>query len=151
MDRQLLKWILPQVERYAGPNPKDGSLASVKGLLQQTDADLAKLAAYAQATSAPSSFHPSLETSFTTSAMAQANEFDAAFSERVFDILSNIHMFNEIRDNGLFYDRLTFKPGLGDENYNRVLQNADMAQEQLSKRARIIIDKITALVEQTSK
>ncbi len=83
--------------------------------------------------------------------MAQANEFDAAFSERVLDILSNIHMFNEIRDNGLFYQRLTFESGLGDANYIKVLQNADMAEHELSKRARIIIDKITALEEQLGK
>lgn len=83
--------------------------------------------------------------------MAQANEFDAAFSERVLDILSNIHIFNEIRDNGLFYQRLTFDSGLGEANHNTVLQNADMAQHQLSKRARIIIDKITALEEQMSR
>jgi hypothetical protein len=151
MDRELLGWLLAQVKRYSGPNPKDGLLASIKGLLQQTDADLAQFAAHEQAASAPSLFYPSLEASFTASAMAQANEFDPVFSERVLDILSNIHMFNEIRDNGLFYQRLTFEPGLGDANYRTVLQNADMAQHRLSQHARIIIDKITALEEQMSK
>lgn len=151
MDRNLLEWMQTQIDKYAGPNPKDGVLASVKGLLLQTDADLGKFAALEKATSATGLFQLSVETPYASTAILQADYLDSLFSQRVLDILAHIRMFNEIRENLLFYQRLTFESRLGDENYKTVLQNAVVTEDQLSERARIVIEKISALEEQFKK
>jgi hypothetical protein len=53
LNRQLLEWMLPKIQEYAGPNPKDGLLAGVAGLLGRSDADLGKAAARSCAPSKP--------------------------------------------------------------------------------------------------
>ena len=144
LDRQLLEWMHPHVQRYAGPNPSEGILAGVKGLLTQSDAELAQLAAYLQA-NAPPRFWPREEPSYTTAAVAKAHELDPDYAVRVLDILSHIRMLNDARENGLYYTRLTFVPGITPGNHANAVQNADGADDQMAKRARIIVDKVTAL------
>jgi hypothetical protein len=57
-------------------------------------------------------------------------------------------MLNDARENGLFHTRLTFTPGLTAANHERVRQGVDNAEIMMARRARIIIDKITALEDQ---
>jgi len=143
-DRKLLEWMQPQVERYAGPNPSEGFLAAVAGLLKASDAELAQLAAHLQATTPPK-FLPKQEASYTTAVISQAHEFEPDYAVRVLDILAHLRMLDEARENGLYYHRLTFAGGLTSENHAKAVQNVDLTEDQLSLRARIIVDKITAL------
>src|SRR6266851_114940 len=126
VNRELLEWMLPQIQRYAGPNPRDSLLASVGGLLQATDADLAKLAAYEQAHTPPQ-FLPQQEASYATAVATEAHDFDPDYAVRLLDILSHIRMFNDTRESCLFYTRLTFTPGMTDENHRTLIQNVDAA------------------------
>ena len=144
IDRQLLEWMHPHVQRYAGPNPSEGILSGVEGLLTQSDEELAKLAAYMQANTPPQ-FWPREEPGYTAAAVAEAHQMDPDYAVRVLDILSHIRMLNDGRENGLYYTRLTFAAGITEENHAKAVQNADRADDQMAKRARIIVDKITAL------
>jgi len=144
LNREVLEWMKPQIQKYAGPNPKDGMLAGVTGLLGQSDQELSKLAVHLQQT-IPSHFRPREEASYTAGAIGQLEKFDSAYTVRVLDILAHIRMLNDDRENGLYYARLTFEPGLSAENHGKAVANAAQAEEQAAKRARIIVDKITAL------
>ena len=149
LSRQLLEWMHPQVQRYAGPNPSEGFLAGVAGLLARSDAELAQLAAY-EKVNTPPQFWPREEASYAMAAAAQAHDLEPDYTVRLLDILSHLRMFNEVRENGIYYSRLTFAPGplcLTPENHAKAVQNADAADEQIARRARIIVDRITALEE----
>lgn len=146
LNRQLLEWIQQQIQRYVGPNPSEKVLAAVGELLKKSDPELAAFAAYEKANTPPS-FFPREEASYATAAVAQVHEFAPEYAVRLLDILSHVRMFNEARENGLYYFRLTFAPGVTTENWTKAVQNVDATDEQLARRARIIVDKITALEE----
>lgn len=146
LNREVLEWMRPQVERYAGPNPKEGFLSGVSGLLKRSDAELAQWSASEKANT-PSQFYPREEAPYTASVAGQAHDFEPDYAVRLLDILSHLRMYNESRENGLHYTRLTFAPGITDENHARAVGNADAAEDQMSRRARIIVNKITALEE----
>jgi len=148
LNREVLEWMKPQIQKYAGPNPKDGMLAGVTGLLAQSDQELSKLlAVHLQQTIPPHSMPlmPREEASYTAGAIGQLEKFDSAYAVRVLDILAHIRILNDARENGLYYARLTYEPGLSPENYGKAVANVAQADEQVAKRARIIVDKITAL------
>ena len=67
------------------------------------------------------------------------------YAVRVLDILSHLHMLNETRDNGIYYDRLTFASGLTQGNYDNLVRNAKASEIHIARRARVIVDKITEL------
>lgn len=146
LNRNLLEWMRPQIERYEGPNPKGGLLAGVSGLLSRTDAELAQFAAHLQKTTPPQ-FVPREDAPYTTVAVAQLHEHDPEYAVRALDVLSHIRMLNESRENELYYSRLTFAPGLTTENHEKAMWNASQAEQQMARRARIIVDKITELEE----
>lgn len=145
LNREVLEWLRPQVERYAGPHPKDGLLGGVSGLLKGSDAELARAAAHGASLSPQ--FYPSQEAPYSEAAAAQAHGFDPDYAVRVLDVLSHLRMYNETREQEVHYSRLTFAPGITPENYERAVRNAVQAEDQLSRRARIIVDKITKLEE----
>jgi hypothetical protein len=144
LNRELLEWMYPLVKRYEGPNPNDQFLAAVEGLLKSSDEELAKLAAYQKKTMQPQ-FWPGEEASYATASASQIHDFDPKYAVRLLDILSHLRMFNEARERWEYYFQLTFVPGLTSENYARTMQNVNATDEQITKRARIIVDKITDL------
>jgi len=144
LNRKTLEWMLPLIQRYAGPNPKDELLAGVEGLLRSSDAELAQLAEHLQKTTPPS-FIPHQEVSYTTTAVGQLHDQDPEYAARILDILSHIRMFNDARENGLYYLRLTFAPGLTDANHQKAIANVLQTEAQLAKRARIIVEKISSV------
>lgn len=146
VNRELLEWMLPLVQRYAGPNPKEGVLAGVAGLLKRSDEELAALAAHEKATTPPQ-FWPREEAPYTSIAAAQAHDLEPEYAVRLLDVLSHIRMLEDLRENQMYYSRLTFAPGITDENHEKAVRNADAAEEQRGKRARIIITKISKLLE----
>ena len=146
LDRELLEWMHPQIQRYAGPNPKDGMLAGVTGLLHSSDAEILQVARQLQATTPPP-FIPAEEARYTASVVGQLHDLDPEYAVRVIDVLSHLRMLNDAREDGLYYHRLTFTPGLTEENHETAIANVDRGQKQMAKRARIVIDKITALEE----
>jgi len=146
LNREVLEWLRPHVERYAGPNPRDGLLAGVSGLLNRPDAELAQMTAYKRATSSPK-FYPREDAPYTEAVVAQAHDFKPEYAVLVMDVLAHLRMYNEVRENELHYTRLTFVPGITEENHALAVGNAEQSEDQLSRRARIIVDKITQLEE----
>jgi hypothetical protein len=144
-DRKLLEWMLPLIQKYEGPNPKEGISAGITGLLKNSDTEIAHFAAVQRAKTSSSYFYPRIEASYTASALSHAHDFDPDYALRVLDILSHIQMFNDTRDSYVFYEHLTFTPGLTPENYRNAVKNAEEARLHLSQRARIIVDKFNAL------
>ena len=142
--RPLLEWIRPQIEQYAGPNPKDGLLSGVEKLLTETDQDLARFANHLQTTTPPQ-FVPRFDVPYVTGAVPQLHSCEPEYAVRVLDVLAHIQMFNEARENGLHYLRLTFVPGLSRENHEKAMWNVTEMETQMARRARIIVDKITEL------
>lgn len=143
-DRELLEWMKPQLERYEGPNPRDGMLAGVTELLAQPDAQIAAIAAHFKATMGPQ-FVPLEEPAYATASIGAIHDLEPEYASRVLDILAHIRMLNDARENGLFHTRLTFTPGLSKENHQSTRQGVDNAEIQMARRARIVVDKITAL------
>jgi len=148
-NREVLEWMLSYAELYAGPNPKEGFLGGVKELLGRTDAELQQYAdLQAGKPSEPSLFVPRVGTSYASAVVAHVQDFDPDYAQRVLDVLAHIRMFNDTRENCLFYQKLTFTPNLSDENYTSAIHGAEVSLEELAKRARLIVDKITVLVVQ---
>jgi len=146
-NRKILEWMHSWTDLYAGPNPTEGLLAGVKTLLSLSDAELEESAAHqAGQHSEPSLFVPSVETIYTSAVVAHVQDFDPDYAQRVLDILAHIRIFNDLRENCLFYQKLTFTPNLSDENHTGAIHGAEVSLEELAKRSRIIVDKITALV-----
>jgi len=147
-NRKVLEWVLSYTELYVGPNPKEGVLAGVTELLSRSDAELKQYAdLQAGQPSEPSLFVPRVETSYTSAVVAHVQDFDPDYAQRVLDILAHIRIFNDIRENCLFYQKLTFTPNLSDENYTSAIHGAEVSLEELAKRSRLIVDKIKALVD----
>lgn len=147
-NRKVLEWMLAWAELYAGPNPKEGLLAGVKELLSRSDAELKQEAArQAGQPSEPSLFVPRVEASYSSAVVAHVQDFDPDYAQRVLDVLAHIRIFNDIRENCLFYQKLTFTPNLSDDNHRVAVLDAEMSLEELAKRAHIIVDKIRALVD----
>ena len=146
VNRQLLEWMHPQIQRYAGPNPKDGMLAGIGGLLKCSGSDIAKFAARQRATIGPQHW-PTEQPSYTMGALGKLHDLDPDYGVRVLDVLSHIRMLNEARETGVYYLRLTFTPGLSVANYDKAEENRQSAETQAAERARIIVDKISALEE----
>lgn len=144
INREFLEWVYPHVQRYSGPNPKDGILTGISGLLSCSDEELKALSAHERETSS-SVYWPFIGATYSAIAINQAHDFEPEYTVRVFDILSHLRMFNDIRENGLAYNRMTFEPGLSEENLRRIVKNADDSDLNLQKRAQIVIEKITEL------
>jgi hypothetical protein len=146
VDRKLLEWMQPYIERYAGPNPTERILASVAGLLKASDAQLAQFAEHLKATT-PRFFFPKEESSYATAIVSQVHDFDPDYAVRVLDILSHLRMFNEAREDRMYYHHLTFAGGLTPENHDRALANIDAADDLVSLQARAIVEKIGVLAQ----
>jgi len=144
LDRDLLQWLQSATQRYRGPNRVDLLPAGFAEMLKATDSDLGQLNEFAK-DQLKASFFPAEQAPYATAAIAQAHEFDADFAVRVMDVLSHLRMYNEVRESGIQYTHMTFEPGLEQENHALIVENADNADNQLSKRARAIVDKIAAL------
>jgi hypothetical protein len=136
--------MLPQAQRYAGPNPSDGLLSGISGLLNQTDSHLATLARHLQTTT-PHQFVPVVEAPYTSIAVSELHDQDPDYVVRVLDILAHLRMVEETRQNGMHYLRLTYQPGLSEANHTIAVAQVDSAERQMARRARIVIDKVTAL------
>lgn len=54
-------------------------------------------------------------------------------------------MFNDIREQAIYYQRLTFAGDMTQDNHARAVRNADAAQDGLAKRAQIVVGKISEL------
>jgi hypothetical protein len=143
-DRSQLEWLDRQIRRYSGPNQRDTLLTAVSMMLALSDEQLAATAAHLEASSGHK-FVPLPEPRYTIASISQLHESNSKFSIAVLDILSHIHMLNELRDNGLYYFRLTFTPGLSDEKHDRAIDYVDDSEKAIAQRARIIVDKISAL------
>ena len=131
LNRKVLEWMLPWAERYTGPNPKEGFLAGVKVLLSRSDAELKQHAdRQADKPSEPSLFVPRVETSYTSAVVAHVQDFDSDYAQRVLDVRAHIRMFNDTRENCLFYQKLTFTPNLSDENYTSAIHGAEAHTRQ---------------------
>lgn len=144
LTKDLLQWMVPALERYSGPNPTDGILEGVRGLLQAEEEEFAKATAYL-ATTTPPQFYPREDPTYTMAAVSQLHDLDPDYTVRVLDVLAHIRMLNDSREHGLHYSRLTFTPGLTSENHAKATQNADTAEVMSAKRARLIVEKIMAL------
>lgn len=144
VDRQLLEWLLPQIDRYEGPNPSADFRAGVVAMLSGTDAELKAAMDYARASMGPQ-FVPREHLSYTSGATSELHEQDADYTVRVLDVLSHIQMFNEARDNGMYYLRLTFRSGLSAKNHAIVTKQISGSERQMAFRARVIVEKITEL------
>jgi hypothetical protein len=150
LNRELLEWMRPQIQRYGGVglNPSKNFLSMVEGLLKSSDDELAQLAANEKSNTPL--FYPREEASYATETVVQAHDFEPDYAERLLDILSHLRMLNEAREDGLYYLHLTFTPGMSAENHEAAIQNWSWAGEQIALRARIIVDKITALEQKYS-
>jgi hypothetical protein len=143
-NRELLQWMKPQIERYEGPNRREGMLTGVTGLLGQTDEQIAAIAEHKRATMGPQ-FVPVEEPAYATASIGALHDLEPDYASRVLDVLAHIRMLNDARENGLFHTRLTFTPDLSEENHRNAEQGIDNAEKMMANRARIVIDKITAL------
>jgi hypothetical protein len=149
LDKDLLAWMQMAMKRYAGPNRIESLPEGMAQLEKVTDGELATvntmLSSLAKAT-----FFPGEEAPYSSSAVAQAHEFKPGFALGVIDVLSHLRMYNETRQNGLQYTFMTFQSGLDEANHARIVENAAAADDSLSRRARIIVDKIGALQDEWS-
>jgi hypothetical protein len=150
LDRPFLEWMRPQIERYAGPNPRDGMLSAVRSLLERTDDDAIAILAAEENARAQLSFWPEEHAPYTETTIAQAHDFDPEYAVRVLDVLAHLRMFNGVRENGLHYFRLTFESGLTPENHASAVSNVAGAEDQMALRAEAIIRKITELEARSS-
>ena len=146
LDRATLEWLQPHVRRYAGPNPTDNVLASIEMLLKASDSQTSQVSAYEQARTPPG-FLPREEASYASSAAAEAHDFEPDYALRLLDIPSHLRMYNEVRADALHYHHLTFEPGVTDDNHTLAVRNLDSANEHIAMRARVLVEKITALTE----
>ncbi len=144
IDRELLQWLQTRMQRYSGPNRIEALPTRMSELAGATSDELSQINAVLSAES-KAIFFPAEEAPYASAAIAQAHTFDPDFALRVMDVLSHLRMYNEVRQNGLQYTLMTFEPGLDAGNHGRIVENAEAADDQLSKRARIIADKIVAL------
>jgi hypothetical protein len=144
LDRKRLEWLGVASDRYKGLNRLEGLPDRFSEILATPEAELAQVNALFKAIG-KSSFIPEEDAPYATASIAQAHDFEPAFAVSVMDVLSQIRMYNEVRENALRYTVMTFETGLDKANYDLILGNADAADEQLAKRARIIVDKIHEL------
>ncbi len=136
----------PQIERYEGPNPKDGMLAGVRGFLSLNDEDLGKVTAHYRQSTPPMNLHTE-ELGHLMVSINELLEAEPACAHRALDILAHVRMYNAACEDNQHYIRMTFTPGLTDENHGKCVDNVNRAEDVASKRARIIIDKVTGLEE----
>ncbi len=148
-NRDLLEWMLPRARQYEGPNRSESLVLIIENLLKETDEVLAKISAQARV-NVPATYCPRPEASYTTVAAAQAHDFDPDYAVDLLDILSHLRILNDEREASIYWTRLTFVPGLEDENHDRANKNASVSDEQIAKQARLIIDRITKLEKQYS-
>jgi hypothetical protein len=143
-NRELLEWMKPQIDRYEGPNPTDGLRTGVTGLLAGSDAAIAEIAAHKRTTTPPQ-FIPREEPAYTAAIANSIHDLNPDYAVRVLDVLAHIRMLNDARENGLYYTRLSFAGDLTEENHGKAVWNAEQAEGMMLQRARIVIDKISAL------
>lgn len=143
LGRESLAWMLPHLERYDGPNPKEGMLAGVRGLLAQTDEQLAAM--NAQTRGGPPAGFPRQGAPYTEATIGKLSELEPAYCAAVLDILSHLEMLNQRRDDQGEYTRRSFLPGISDENLQATYDDAERAQRDIHHRAKIVIRKISVL------
>lgn len=144
LDRKTLQWLRDVTGRYDGPNLQNSLPTGFSEILKATDEHLETARALLAAQTKPS-FFPAEQVPYASAMVSQAHVLDTDFTARVMDIVSHVRMYNEIRDSGLHYTHMTFDSGLDESNHARVVENADNADDQLSKRARVIVDKVAAI------
>jgi hypothetical protein len=137
--------MLRRTQRCAASGLKPTTFAGVADLLKLSDAELARFAAHERSTASPGLFVPVLSAPYTRAAIGVAHDLHPDYALRVLDILAHIDIYNDVRENHIYHQRLTFTPGVSDENHSRVVRNAEHAVGQLAERARVIVDKIVDL------
>jgi len=88
-----------------------------------------------------------MEAPYTTFALSEAGGFEQDYSGRLLDILAHLRIFRDVHEHYVYYQHLTFEPGVSGENHERAVGTARESSQRLSQRARILIDKIIALEE----
>jgi hypothetical protein len=143
-DREALTWLRSQLAVYRGLGQRTLLPEVVVKLLALPDSDLDGMAAQYAATTGDTSFVRE-EAPYSASAVPLANEFEAQFAARLMDILAHLRMFEDCRQNGAYFLRLTFDGTISVENHRRAQVNLNAFDAKLSQLARTTAEKIVAL------
>ena len=146
IDRVFINWILPLARKYEEESTEvQGLLLTYQRLGEMSDDDLRKISARQKAEAAPTLFFPQMDAPYARTSAASADEFEPEFSRKLLDILYQLQVYRDTRDNLLHYQRLTFLPGLTPENHAKAVQMSEWSMEKLALRAKIVAEKIAEL------
>jgi len=145
-NRELLEWILPLLESYRGPNPSKQIVELMRRQLALSDAKLAEIA-QAQKVGPEGGLEVNkYRLPYIDSRVGDLGLFDEESRASILDVRSNIDLFNEQVDEARFYFKLTYESGISEENHRRATLGAEKSYQNLSIRAREIIDRINRLL-----
>lgn len=146
LNRAVIAWLLPLVQKYTGPTTQ-GIVGALNALQNLSEIELEQHLANQQQQAIPSLFYPQMEAPYTAIALSEAGGFEPDYTGRILDIVAHLRIFRDTRENYIYYQRLTFEPGVIDENHEKAVANAEQSSQLLSQRARILVEKIIALGE----
>jgi len=145
-NRELLEWLLPLLEDYRGPNPSKQIAEAMRRQLTWSDAELAKIAQAQRADPQGGLAVKKYRLPYIDSRVGDLGLFDEESRALILDVRSNIDLFNEQVDEARFYFKLTYESGITEENHRRAALGAEKSYQNLSERAREIIERINRLV-----
>lgn len=144
-DRKLLEWILPLLENYKGPNPSAKLVELLRKQLELDDHQLAGLAQYEKAERDGALSVKKYRVPYIESRLADLGAFNEEAQALILDIQWRLSLYNEEIDEARFYFKLTYEPGVSEENHRRATQGVESSYRNLAQMARSIVEQINKL------
>ena len=144
-DRKLLEWALQLLENYKGANPNAKLVELLRKQLELDDNQLAALAKYERAEHEGGLSVKKYQVPYIESRLADLDAFDEDSQALVLDIHSRFNLYNEEIEEARFYFKLTYEPGVSEENHHRASQGVENGYRNLAQMARSIIKRINKL------
>ena len=145
-NKELLEWLIKQLEGYEGGDSTKNILSGLKKLSGQTvDKQLAAIQLFTsdeeKGLSLKKFYLPFLE-----SRIDLLPVFGDKFRMLIFETRSKIQTLNDEIDNAEFYFRKTFDSSMSEENHKIVRQNLESCYKNINNQAKLIVEKINDLI-----
>lgn len=145
VDRSLLEFMKPVIAGYSGSMPSESIVNFVDTMLVATDDQIAALNDHTRKPANSGAHLKSYPAPFLENRLKVVSWLPTRVQAMMLEIHTQLHVFDSERENTEYYFRLAFDSGLTEENRTVVGINMNEGYKNVSKVAKVIIQRIGEL------
>lgn len=145
LDRQLLEMTRDITKDYKGALVVPELNETLDSMLGYTDQDLAALAQHATSPIDGGLSLKKYHAPYLAAHVGSFGVFDEKLQSAILDVLASLALFNEEVDEARFYFKLTYEPGMSEENHRRASEMIKNTYRNAANRGKTIVERINSI------